>query len=45
MRNQECSGVKKSEECERAETVGNDDLRVKCESDILVVMVQEAEME
>ena len=45
MRNQECSGVEKSEECERAETVGNDDLRVKCESDILMIMVQEAEME
>ena len=42
MRHQECSGVEKHEECERAETVGNGDLRVKC---ILVVMVQETEME
>ena len=45
MRHQELSGAEKREECERAETVEDGDLRVKCESDILVVMLQEAEME
>lgn len=45
MRHQERSGAEKHEECEGAETVGDGDLRVKCESDILVVMLQESEME